>query len=207
MSEADLSRRIALRTATSADVAALRELVNSAYRGDSSRVGWTTEADLLGGQRTDAAALTEFIAAAAEGRRAMLVGQAPTHDANDRLAAGAKLDAGSKRDAGSKLDACVQLERRGTDAYLGMLTVRPGLQSRGLGKLLLAGAEDFVAREWQARTVTMTVIAQRDELIAWYLRRGYARTGATAPFPYGDVRLGEPKRPDLHFVVLQKFLS
>lgn len=201
MSEADLSRRIALRTATSADVAALRELVNSAYRGDSSRVGWTTEADLLGGQRTDAAALTEFIAAAAEGRRAMLVGQAPTHDANDRPAAGAK------RDAGSKLDACVQLERRGTDAYLGMLTVRPGLQSRGLGKLLLAGAEDFVAREWQARTVTMTVIAQRDELIAWYLRRGYVRTGATAPFPYGDVRFGEPKRPDLHFVVLQKFLS
>lgn len=195
MSEADLSRRIALRTATSADVAALRELVNSAYRGDSSRVGWTTEADLLGGQRTDAAALTEFIAATAEGRRAMLVGQAPTHDANDRL------------DAGSKLDACVQLERRGTDAYLGMLTVRPGLQSRGLGKLLLAGAEDFVAREWQARTVTMTVIAQRDELIAWYLRRGYAHTGATAPFPYGDVRFGEPKRPDLHFVVLQKFLS
>lgn len=188
MSEPDVNHRITLRTAERGDVAALHELVNSAYRGDSSRIGWTTEADLLGGQRTDHAALTDFIAAATErGDRAMLVCPALP-------------------DAHPQLDACVQLERRDTDAYLGMLTVRPGLQSRGVGKALLAGAEDFVAREWQTRTVTMTVIAQRDELIAWYLRRGYTHTGKTAPFPYGDLRFGAPKRPDLHFVVLQKTL-
>ncbi|NDD74634.1 MAG: GNAT family N-acetyltransferase [Gammaproteobacteria bacterium] len=190
MSEPDVSHRIALRIAKPADVAALHELVNAAYRGDSSRIGWTTEADLLGGQRTDHAALGEFIAAAHGGDRAMLVCPA-TSDSH----------------APEEFAACVQLERRATDAYLGMLTVRPGLQSRGLGKALLAGAEDFVAREWRTKTVTMTVIAQREELIAWYLRRGYTRTGETAPFPYGDLRFGEPKRPDLHFVLLQKALG
>ena len=71
---------------------------------------------------------------------------------------------------------------------------------------VICGAEDFVAREWRTKTVTMTVIAQREELIAWYLRRGYVNTGETAPFPYGDLRFGEPKRPDLHFVVLRKAL-
>lgn len=190
MSVPDVNHRIALRSAESADVAALDELVNAAYRGDSSRVGWTTEADLLGGQRTDRAALGEFIAAAeSAGDRAMLVCPA-TRDSHRP----------------GEFAACVQLERRGTDAYLGMLTVRPGLQSRGLGKALLAGAEDFVAREWRTKTVTMTVIAQREELIAWYLRRGYVNTGETASFPYGDLRFGEPKRPDLHFVVLRKTL-
>ncbi|NBX40429.1 MAG: GNAT family N-acetyltransferase [Gammaproteobacteria bacterium] len=177
-----------LRRATDADVAALHALVNSAYRGDSSRAGWTTEADLLGGQRTDAAALAEFIArGVAQDDRAMLV--MPRLDAEP-----------------ASLLACVQLERRGDDAYLGMLTVAPSLQGAGLGKYLLAGAETFVARTWQARTVTMTVIEQRGELIAWYERRGYAPTGATAPFPYGDARFGEPKRPDLRFVVLRKRL-
>lgn len=179
----------ALRRAIDADVTALHALVNSAYRGESSRAGWTTEADLLGGQRTDAAALAEFIErGAAQDDRAMLV--MPRGDVES-----------------ATLIACVQLERRGDDAYLGMLTVAPSLQGAGLGKYLLAGAEAFVARAWKTRTVTMTVIEQRSELIAWYERRGYAHTGATAPFPYGDVRFGEPKRPDLRFVVLRKRLS
>ncbi|MBM4216369.1 MAG: GNAT family N-acetyltransferase [Gammaproteobacteria bacterium] len=173
------------RVARPSDARALVALVNSAYRGDSSRAGWTTEADLLGGQRTDEHVLIEFIARGeTAGDRAMLV-----HEREGRLI------------------ACVQLERRKQAAYLGMLTIMPTRQSGGLGKALLAAAENFVLHTWNGTSVTMTVIEQRPELIAWYGRRGYSRTGDTAPFPYGDARFGEPKRPDLKFVVLSKRLG
>ncbi|MFM8845631.1 MAG: GNAT family N-acetyltransferase [Gammaproteobacteria bacterium] len=175
---------LAVRVAVTNDAAVLAALVNSAYRGDSSRAGWTTEADLLGGQRTDLQALEEFMAQTMSvGDRAMLV-----------------------HESARQILACVQLERRGDGAYLGMLTITPTLQAKGLGRRLLAAAEHFARTEWQARRIIMTVIEQRLELIAWYQRRGYAPTGETAPFPYGDPRFGEPKRPDLRFVVLAKDL-
>ncbi len=175
---------LALRPARSAEAAALAALVNSAYRGDSSRAGWTTEADLLGGQRTDPAALAEFIRCGeADDDRVMLV-----HDSAERIT------------------ACVQLDRHVDHAYLGMLTIEPALQAAGLGRGLLAGAEEFVRRRWRLPRVVMTVIEQRPELIAWYERRGYRRTGETAAFPYGDPRFGEPKREDLRFVLLEKTL-
>ena len=173
---------IPVRLARLEDAPSIVALVNSAYRGDSSRAGWTTEADLLGGQRTDEAAIRDFIAGAPQQR--MLV-----HEYAD-----------------GALHACVQLQNRGDYAYLGMLTIAPTLQAKGLGRRLLAAAEDFVRTEWQVRRVTMTVIEQRLELIDWYQRRGYARTGETAAFPYGDPRFGEPKRADLRFVVLAKDL-
>ena len=180
---------LALRPARRDEAAAVSALVNSAYRGDSSRAGWTTEADLLGGQRTDPEALRDFIAAReTAGDRVLLV-----HDA---AVAGT-----------SAIDACVQLERRGDEAYLGMLTVRPALQAGGLGRRLLSAAERWAAAHWGSRAVVMTVITQRIELIAWYERRGYRATGETAPFPYGDARFGEPRRPDLHFVVLRRALA
>ena len=183
---------LALRTARGEDADALSALVNSAYRGDSSRVGWTTEAALLGGQRTDADALRDFIAQGeAAGDRVLLV-----HERADGASAG----------NASAIDACVQLERHGDEAYLGMFTVRPTLQGGGLGKRLLMAAEQDARRRWGVTAVHMTVIAQRGELIAWYERRGYRATGETAPFPYGDARFGEPKRPDLRFVILAKAL-
>jgi ribosomal protein S18 acetylase RimI-like enzyme len=188
---------LALRAARREDAAALSALVNSAYRGDSSRVGWTTEAELLGGQRTDQEALRDFIAAGeTAGDRVLLVHERAASRATDGAAAG----------AGWPIDACVQLERHGDEAYLGMFTVRPTLQGGGLGRRLLAGAEQDARRRWGVTAVHMTVIAQRAELIAWYERRGYRATGETAPFPYGDARFGEPLRPDLHFVVLRKAL-
>lgn len=188
----DRRRPLALRAARQDDGEALSALVNSAYRGDSSRAGWTTEADLLGGQRTDAQALREFIVAGeATGRQVLLL-----HEA----------DATGGRDA-PHLDACVQLEQHGDAAYLGMFTVRPTLQGSGLGSGLLAAAEREARRRWGSTAVVMTVIAQRPELIDWYRRRGYHATGETAPFPYGDARFGEPRRPDLHFVVLRKALT
>lgn len=191
----DTEAPLVLRAARRDDAEALSALVNSAYRGDSSRVGWTTEADLLGGQRTDPDALRESIAQGETmGDRVLLVHEAvqPSGPAGGSAALA--------------IDACVQLERHGDEAYLGMFTVRPTLQGGGLGRRLLAGAEQDARRRWGVTAVHMTVIAQRAELIAWYERRGYRATGETAPFPYGDARFGEPLRPDLHFVVLRKVL-
>lgn len=173
---------IPVRLARLEDAPAIVVLVNSAYRGDSSRAGWTTEADLLGGQRTDVEAIRDFIAGAPAQR--MLLGEA----------------------ADQQLSACVQLQNRGDHAYLGMLTIKPTLQASGLGRAMLAAAEHDVKTHWGLTRMVMTVIEQRTELIAWYERRGYSRTGETAVFPYGDARFGDPRRPDLRFVVLSKAL-
>ena len=174
-------RPIALRPARREEAEAVSALVNSAYRGD-----------LLGGQRTDPAALREFMAVGETALDRVLL----VHD-------------GTAGEAGlsSLPEACVQLERRGIDAYLGMLTVQPVRQASGLGRRLLDAAEGWAAAHWGARAIIMTVITQRPELIAWYERRGYSATGETAPFPYGDTRFGEPKRPDLQFIVLRKPLG
>ena len=167
-----------LRRACATDVAALVALVNSAYRGDSSRAGWTTEADLLGGQRIDIDRLTETIAAP---NNIVLL-----HEVQ-----------------GDPL-GCVQLERTGAECYLGMLTIQPTIQGAGLGRRLLEAAERWAVAEWDVRSMYMTVIVQRTELIAWYERRGYIRTGEFQPFPYDDARFGLPRRSDLKFEVLRK---
>ncbi|MDE2265913.1 MAG: GNAT family N-acetyltransferase [Alphaproteobacteria bacterium] len=168
---------------TDNDLTTVAAFVNAAYRGESSRLGWTTEADFLGGQRTDAAKLRADLEAQPE---AMLL---------------------TLRDsADGPLLGCVWLEPAEPDVwYLGMLTVRPDLQDRQLGRGLLAEAE-AVIRKRGARRVRMTVVNIRDTLIAWYVRRGYEPTGETRPFPYGDIRCGEPRRDDLHFIVLEKQL-
>lgn len=168
------------RAATAADVPALVALVESAYRGDASRAGWTTEADILEGQRTDPAGVLAVV-------------ESP----DSRLVV-------VERDG--ELVACCQLEHRGTHAYFGMFAVRPALQGGGLGKLVIAEAERFAREEWKVAEMHMTVISLREDLIAWYVRRGYARTGQTRPFPYGDERFGLPTRDDLEFEVLTKRL-
>lgn len=167
--------------AQSADVGAIVQLVNSAYRGDTSRRGWTTEADLIDGTRIDAAGVEELIASS---DRAVLVVRAQTG-----------------------LLGCVQVDRHGSDgAYVGMLSIRPALQGSGIGRQLLTAAETFARTEYGAQWTEMTVISVREELIAWYERRGYHPTGETRPFPYNDMRFGVPKVPDLHMQVLRKSL-
>lgn len=170
------------RVATADDIPALLALVQSAYRGEPSRVGWTTEAGLLSGQRTDAAGVA---AALAEG--AVLV-----------------VD-GDGADGG--LLACCQLVEHPGHAYFGMFAVQPGQQGAGVGDALLRCAEQYAQQQFGAAVMEMTVIGQRSELIAWYVRRGYTPTGETRPFPYGDERFGIPLRDDLHFVVLRKPLG
>jgi ribosomal protein S18 acetylase RimI-like enzyme len=171
------------RLATPDDVGAIVALVESAYRGEASKAGWTTEADLLDGQRTDAEAVAAIVT---------------SPDSRVLLAASP---------AAAKILGCCQLERRaGTTAYFGMFAVRPGLQGAGVGRQLLSEAERQARDDWQARVMEMTVLAQREDLIAWYVRRGYSQSGEKRPFPYGDPRFGEPRRLDLEFVVLSKAL-
>ena len=142
-----MDSNFATRVATIDDVPALVALVNSAYRGDSSRAGWTTEADLLGGIRIDA---DRIRAAVSKPGQAVLV-----HE-ND-----------------GEIVACVHLQRTGETAYLGMLTTKPVRQGTGVGQRMIAAAERWVADAWGSREVHMTVLLQREELLAWYVRRGY----------------------------------
>jgi ribosomal protein S18 acetylase RimI-like enzyme len=88
-----------------------------------------------------------------------------------------------------------------------MFAVDPTLQAGGLGRSLLTEAERIARDEWGCRRMEMTVIVQRDELIAWYERRGYRRTGTYKPFPYGQERFGIPRREDLRFELLVKELA
>lgn len=176
-----------LRPATLNDITALRTLVESGYRGDSARQGWTHEADLLDGQRTDAAALAEMIA---DPDQTILLAEA-----DDGALIGCVLIADKRARADSR-----------RVAYLGMLTVSPDLQNGGMGRQLIEAAESY-ARTFGAHVMEMTVIKQRRELIDWYLRRGYAHTGREEPFPLDDERFGLPKTRDLVFVVLAKALS
>ncbi|MFK4541322.1 ribosomal protein S18 acetylase RimI-like enzyme [Streptomyces tendae] len=166
------------RDATDADVDALVALIESAYRGDASRAGWTTEADILEGQRTDPQGVLEVVKAP-DGRLLTV-----------------------ERDG--RIVACCQLEHRGAHAYFGMFAVSPALQGEGLGKAIIAEAERQARATWGATEMHMTVISVREDLIAWYERRGYRRTGETTPFPYGDERFGIPQRDDLRFELLVK---
>ncbi|MGW7508147.1 GNAT family N-acetyltransferase [Streptomyces massasporeus] len=169
---------LTFRDATDADVDELVALIESAYRGDDSRAGWTTEADILEGQRTDPEGVLEVI-------------KSP----DSRLMA-------VERDG--RIVACCQLEHQGDHAYFGMFAVSPQLQGAGLGKVIIAEAERQARAAWGVREMQMTVISVRDDLIAWYERRGYRRTGRMTPFPYGDERFGLPQRDDLQFELLVK---
>ncbi len=169
-------------SADPAEVQAIVALVDSAYRRPASRTGWTTEADLLDGQRTDAVAVADLIA-----------------KPNGELLLA---------DEDAALVGCCQLERRaGGVAYFGMFSVRPGRQGQGRGRAIMAEAERIARHQWAANHMSMTVIRQRTDLIGWYERLGYRWTGQTEPFPYGDERFGIPRRPDLEFLVLSKRLA
>ena len=169
------------RRATHADAPAIVALVESAYRGDASRAGWTTEADLLDGRRTD------------------------PDDVRACIVAPHSLVLLAER--GGALGACAHVAAHDGGGYFGMFSVAPALQGAGVGSRVLAEAERIVRDEWRLRAMRMQVIDVRAELIAFYERRGYARTGITKPFPYGDERFGVPKRHDLRFEVLEKRLD
>jgi len=167
-----------LRPALPADVPALADLINRAYRGVPAQAGWTTEGHLLAGPRIDEATLLALLAApSAVLLRAELAGQPA---------------------------GCVHLEPQGDALYLSLLAVAPGAQAHGLGRQLLTAAEAY-ARQSGCRRVQMSVLAQRPDLLAWYERQGYRRTGASEPFP-DTMRFGQPRQP-LTLLMLEKVLQ
>ena len=167
---------LSYRLASKSDISNIVCLVDSAYRGQSSRQGWTTEADFIEGQRTDHDEVSELMQA---------------QDSCFLLCENKE-----------RLIASVQLSKLSDKAYLGMLAVEPISQGKGTGKALLQKAEHFVVQQWHSVAVLMTVISIRDELINWYLRQGYMKTDQTKAFPYDEPRYGTPTRQDL---VLQTF--
>lgn len=172
---------LSFRAASAADVPAIVTLVEGTYRGEASRAGWTTEADLLDGQRIDAEGVLQSINA--ERSRVVLAF------------------------IGDQLVGCAHIQRRAKVGYFGMFSVLPAAQGGGLGRQILAECERQLAMDFAAPAVEMTVLKQRTELIDWYLRRGYVATGERRPFPYGDARFGLPRTDDLEFQVLAKPLT
>jgi ribosomal protein S18 acetylase RimI-like enzyme len=162
--------------ATVDDISQLLQLINSAYRGEEAKKGWTHEADLIDGTiRTDATSLEQLI----QKPNAVIL----------------------KYELDGKLAGCVFLEKKADRLYLGMLSVSPQIQAQGIGKKLLKAAEEH-AKEVRCAVIEMTVISVRRELIAWYIRNGYTDTGKREPFP-DDGKFGSP-REQLQFIYMEK---
>jgi ribosomal protein S18 acetylase RimI-like enzyme len=160
------------------DIPALVKLLNEAYRGDASRQGWTTEADMVAGDlRTDETNMNELM---------QLPGAIFLKYFNDK----------------NEIEGCVYLHKRQGKLYLGMFCVSPALQTKGIGKQIMAAAEAY-AKEQECPAVFMRVISIRNELISWYERQGYYKTGEVQPFD--DTKFGIAKQP-IGFIVLQKDL-
>ena len=171
---------IVYRPALVTDAAIIEALVNSAYRGDSSRAGWTTEADLLDGTRISAEEV---------------ISQIEAKDSIILLCI-----------RNNEIIGCVHLEKNENAAYLGMFVVKPTLQGAGIGKQFMQAAENMAQAVWGVEKMWMTVISVRSELIAFYERRGYHRTGRFKPF-MGDGVNGIVKTAPLEFEELEKVLS
>jgi ribosomal protein S18 acetylase RimI-like enzyme len=163
------------------DIPFIVSLLNMGYRGEVSKLGWTTEADLLlGDKRTD----EEDISRLMQAPGAIFLKYTELPD--------------------EKISGCVFLQKTEKRLYLGMLCVSPYVQTRGIGKQLLAAAEDF-ARQMQCDSIFMSVISKRYELIHWYERKGYRPTGETKPFPVSE-KFGIPTQ-HLEFIILEKEIS
>lgn len=162
--------------ATIQDVSSLNVLINSAYRGESSKKGWTTEANILEGKRTTEDELIEII-----------------QDQKNTIL---------KYSDNNEIIGCVLLKKNDSNLYLGMLTVSPELQNSGIGKKLMQQAEIF-ATDYCLPKIIMTVISVREELISWYKRHGYVDTGLREPFPVSEV-FNQTSSEPLEFLVLEK---
>lgn len=170
------------RAATLDDCESLRLLVESCFRGESSCQGWTSEHHLLGGQRIDTEMLTNLLN---DNQSTTLLFFNPKNN---------------------NLVGCVHLQNYpGTEmATLGLLSISPTLQNQGYGKYILAVAENYVANNWNAEYIEITVIDVRTELLDFYTRRGFTDTGRRKPFPFDDPKYGCAKRRDFEFVVMRK---
>lgn len=168
-----------ISTASIDDIPELTNLVNNAYRGETAKMGWTNESHLLEGTRIDEPTFRDYF-----------------KDATITILKGTDED--------GRIIACVQLQQQADKLYLGMLTVKPALQTAGIGKALLQMAE-AQAKQLKCGTIKMSVISIRHELIAFYQRRGYLITGETIPFPIEHQKFGKPKMP-IELLMMEKTL-
>lgn len=166
--------------ATEVDAKEIADLVNMAYRGEPAKLGWTTEADILDGQRTDRNEIQEKI---------------KSSNAYILMA----------KENNSLVGCCeILVDSLSRELYFGLFTIRPDKQNKGYGKAFLNFVEKL-ASEWNLKHITMTVITLRTELIEYYKRRGYQLTNRFIPFP-AEERFGIPKVKDLKMVYLKKDL-
>jgi ribosomal protein S18 acetylase RimI-like enzyme len=172
--------RPTIRLAKPDEAPAITALIERAYRGDESKTGWTSEADLLTGPRTN----VDEIAALLRDPLARFIVATDSQG----------------------LAACALIRNEHGTAYFGMFAVRPDLQAAGLGKQMLEAAERHIKELWRLNTIYMTVINLREDLIAYYERRGYQKTGETKPFPFEAPNIGATRK-DFHLVVLRKRLA
>lgn len=159
----------------------ITSLVNSVYRGDNAKKGWTTEAEILGGIRITEEKVTEYI---------------NTKDNVIMLAVNDK-----------KIIGCVHLEKEGNSCWLGMLSVDVNYQTYGLGKMLIEKSESFVKEKFGCGEMKMKVIGVRKELLEYYFRRGYRLTGEREDFIVDEDTFGKPFVQGLYFEILSKKLT
>lgn len=178
-----MTGKLQFRAATPADAPQLQPLIKSAYRGEKIKKAWTTEGHLVTDDRISEDGI---------------VGKISTPDSAILIAA----------DEDGALAACCEVARQSDGVgYFGLFAVDPGRQGGGLGRQVLAYAEEYTRKTWGVTTMEMRVIWTRNELISWYMRRGYQRTGRSSPFPYDELVNGKALRDDLYFDVLVKDLS
>jgi ribosomal protein S18 acetylase RimI-like enzyme len=170
-----MATELLVRRAGEDEVGKIVQLVNSAYRPTVENKGWTHEAALITGERTNIHQVKEAINSSV-----ILVG---THDQD--------------------IVACVQVEQKGGEAYISMLAVEPRLQDAGIGKLMLGEAEIYVYTTWGINHLALVVVSRRQELIEFYLRRGYSSSGETLPYPV-QCGVGRPKDEKLDLTILRK---
>lgn len=167
------------RKATGDDSSVIAELVNSVYRGENSKKGWTTEANLLGGIRITIEKINDIFLS--ENNVILVV----TDD--------------------GRIIGCVHLEKKGDRCELGMLSVDVNYQNKGIGRMIMDECERYAKRDFHCNEMEMKVVGQRKELVDYYLRRGYVLTGEKEPFVLNS-HFGEPKRTDLYFEYMVKKL-
>ncbi|KAL2112923.1 hypothetical protein VUR80DRAFT_6045 [Thermomyces stellatus] len=175
--------KLQFRAATPDDAPQLQPLIKSAYRGEKIKKAWTSEGHLVADDRIDVQGIIAKIS---------------TPDSAILIAA----------DDDGALVACCEVAKLSEGVgYFGLFAVDPARQGGGLGRQVLAYAEEYVRRTWSVETMELNVIWTREEVIAWYLRRGYKRTGRTNPFPYHELVNGKALRDDLYFTILEKDLT
>ncbi|MDD4978418.1 MAG: GNAT family N-acetyltransferase [Gallionella sp.] len=168
------------RDACKADASEITRLVNQAYRPKNRLAGWTHESDLVNGSRTNTGQIISILSRA-----------------DSTIIIGLR---------SNLIIACIHLEKIGRDIHFGLFAVDPEYQGIGIGKEMLKLAENYVVERFGPKKIVMTVLSARHELINFYLRCGYRRTGNITDYPT-DAGIGTPKICEIKIETIEKQLG